>query len=87
MQWAAVHLKLSDDKGRLPSLALCIGPSPVSGVTGVGVKSNRIVTIHGALHPAAGHPANKAVVSSIQPLAEGDLEWAGCVTVCGRVRP
>ena len=45
------------------------------------------VTIHGALHSAAGHPANKAVVSSIQPLAEGDLEWAGCVTVCGRVRP
>ncbi len=48
---------------------------------------NVFVTIHGALHPTAGHPANKAVVSSIQPLAEGDLEWAGCVTVCGRVRP
>ena len=49
------------------------------------LKRQLIVTIHGTLHPAAGHPANKAVVSSIQPLAEGDLEWAGCVTVCGRV--
>lgn len=43
------------------------------------------VTIHGALHPAAGHPADNFTVSGIQPLAEGDLEWAGCVTVCGRL--
>ena len=39
------------------------------------------VTIHGALHPAARHPANKATVSGIQPLAEGDFSWVGCVTV------
>ena len=45
MQRAAVHLKLSDDKGRLPSLALCIGPSPVSGVTGVGVKCNELLLL------------------------------------------
>ena len=44
-----------------------------------------LVTIHGALHPAAGHPADNFTVSGIQPLAEGDLEWAGCVTVCGRL--
>jgi hypothetical protein len=43
------------------------------------------VTIHGALHPAARHPANKATVSGIQPLAEGDFSWAGCVTVRGRL--
>ena len=43
------------------------------------------VAIHGALHPAAGHPADNFTVSGIQPLAEGDLEWAGCVTVCGRL--
>ena len=46
--------------------------------------SESVVTIHGALHLAARHPANKVPVSSIQPLAEGDLEWAGCVTVRGR---
>ena len=46
---------------------------------------NSIVTIHGALHPAAGHPADNFTVPDIQPLAEGDLEWAGCVTVCGRL--
>ena len=44
-----------------------------------------LVTTHGALHPAAGHPADNFTVSGIQPLAEGDLEWAGCVTVCGRL--
>jgi len=44
-----------------------------------------LVTIHGALHPAAGHPDDNFTVSGIQPLAEGDLEWAGCVTVCGRL--
>ncbi len=27
------------------------------------------VTVHGALHYAARHPANKAAVSGIQPLA------------------
>jgi hypothetical protein len=43
------------------------------------------VTIHGALHPAARHPADKATVSGIQPLAEGDFSWAGCVTVRGRL--
>ena len=48
-------------------------------------KSDSGGTIHGALHPAAGHPANNFTVSDIQPLAEGDLEWAGCVTVCGRL--
>ncbi len=30
-------------------------------------------------------PADNFTVSGIQPLAEGDLEWAGCVTVCGRL--
>ena len=29
--------------------------------------------------------ADNFTVSGIQPLAEGDLEWAGCVTVCGRL--
>ncbi len=32
--------------------------------------SKRHVTIHGALHPAAGHPADNFTVSGIQPLAE-----------------
>ena len=32
-----------------------------------------IVTIHGALHFAARHPADKAAVSDSQPLAEGDF--------------
>ena len=26
-----------------------------------------------------------AYLKAQQPLAEGDLEWAGCVTVCGRL--
>ena len=29
--------------------------------------------------------ADNFTVSGIQPLAEGDLEWVGCVTVCGRL--
>ena len=51
----------------------------------LGLVGVTVVTIHGVLHPAAGHPANNLTVSGIQPLAEGDLEWAGCVTVCGRL--
>ena len=47
--------------------------------------SKRHVTIHGALHSAAGHQADNFTVSGIQPLAEGDLKWAGCVTVYGRL--
>ncbi|MDE7187918.1 MAG: hypothetical protein K2O13_10480, partial [Lachnospiraceae bacterium] len=46
-------------------------------------KGRTVVTIHGALHLAARHPADKATVSGIQPLAEGDFSWAGCVTVRG----
>ena len=53
--------------------------------TAVFMVRELAVTIHGALHPAAGHPADNFTVSGIQPLAEGDLEWAGCVTVCGRL--
>ena len=34
---------------------------------------------------AAWYPADKATVSGIQPLAEGDFSWAGCVTVRGRL--
>ena len=36
--------------------------------------SKRHVTIHGALHSAAGHQADNFTVSGIQPLAEGDLK-------------
>ncbi len=32
-------------------------------------KIESAITVHGALHPAARHPANKAVISDIQPLA------------------
>ncbi len=60
------------------------------------------VTIHGALHPAARHPADKVAVSGIQPVytpfrsvlnkrhrrlgpPKATFQWAGCVTVCGRL--
>ena len=36
-------------------------------------NSYRTVTVHGALHPAARHPANKIAVAGIQPLAVRQL--------------
>jgi hypothetical protein len=70
------------------SVFLNYKPHP-RNVQSVSIHWNRhlkpLVTIHGALHPAAGHPDDNFTVSGIQPLAEGDLEWAGCVTVCGRL--
>ena len=45
MQRAAVHLKLPEGKGRLPFHVIRIGPSPVSEVTGVGVKSNELLQV------------------------------------------
>ena len=65
-----------------PNCSIPVGRRKLNHIWG-GHSMNSIVTIHGALHPAAGHPADNFTVSDIQPLAEGDLEWAGCVTVCG----
>ncbi len=38
-------------------------------ILGAVIKVRSQVTVHGALHLAARHPASKAAISGIQPLA------------------
>ena len=60
LRFSSIYYNIS-----LPAFLHIIKFSPF----GRGVR----VTIHGALHLAARHPANKVLVSGIWPLAEGNF--------------